>query len=423
LNRVAAVWLAVVACAGCSTKRHDAPDAATTTTKPVELPPNQRAALTPDNDLAITGAQDVVRRDTEKNDPWIALGRLWLKKGVPLNAEACASVVLGRDPDHAGAADLESRVLMKRRDYEEARKVGERITGRRPNDAVGWGNLSDALLELGRYDEANDAAQKMLELAPGVASHRRVAYLEWLHGDIAGAKKSIKSALDAGGDPEALAAADVQSGMMAWHAGDYDGASAAFDEALRRIANADFVPALIGRGRVALARGETYLAVEQLSRADTASPSVETAWLLADALAAGGLTKEAEKLYRGVPKEAASDPRTYSLFLTTKKDPTKEERDEALRLAGGEHVKGISVYTEDAMAWALYRAGMLEAAKTTDARARRLHTPDALLIFHEGAIRIAAGDTKKGKELVAKALALNPAFDWRAAREAKELLK
>ena len=43
-------------------------------------------------------------------------------------------------------------------------------------------------------------------------------------------------------------------------------------------------------------------------------------------------------------------------------------------------------------------------------------------MFHEGAIRIAAGDVAKGKKLVADALKKNPAFDATGAREAKALL-
>jgi hypothetical protein len=43
-------------------------------------------------------------------------------------------------------------------------------------------------------------------------------------------------------------------------------------------------------------------------------------------------------------------------------------------------------------------------------------------MFHEGAIRIAAGDVKQGKKLVADALKQNPAFDATGVKEAKALL-
>ena len=52
---------------------------------------------------------------------------------------------------------------------------------------------------------------------------------------------------------------------------------------------------------------------------------------------------------------------------------------------------------EDALAWALYRNGQLDEARASIARARRLGTPDACLVHHEGAIRLAAGEAKKGR--------------------------
>lgn len=171
-----------------------------------------------------------------------------------------------------------------------------------------------------------------------------------------------------------------------------------------------------------MARSEWARAAESFRRSYEARPTVEAAWLLGDAREAGGDSKGAEEAYALVARHAATDPRTYSLFLTARKDRTKEQYSEAVRLASEVHVKQFDVYTEDALAWALYRAGMLEPAKTAMGRARRFHTPDARILFHEGAIRIAGGDVKRGKEVLAEALTMNRAFDWRGAKEALELL-
>ena len=56
-------------------------------------------------------------------------------------------------------------------------------------------------------------------------------------------------------------------------------------------------------------------------------------------------------------------------------------------------------------------------------RARRLGTPDARIMFHEGAIRLAAGEREQGAGLIKAALAKNPAFDVSGVREAKALLE
>ena len=105
---------------------------------------------------------------------------------------------------------------------------------------MAWGRSSDALLELGRYDEATDAAQRMVELSrtsPRTAGRR---YLQWLRGDAVSARKeAVRRALDSGRagktDPEPGAWVFVQAATMFWHEGDYDGADAGFDKALERI--------------------------------------------------------------------------------------------------------------------------------------------------------------------------------------------
>ena len=53
----------------------------------------------------------------------------------------------------------------------------------------------DALVELGRYDEAFTAYQRAVELAPGLASYTRAAYALDLQGDVAGAARSLELAL------------------------------------------------------------------------------------------------------------------------------------------------------------------------------------------------------------------------------------
>jgi hypothetical protein len=97
--------------------------------------------------------------------------------------------------------------------------------------------------------------------------------------------------------------------------------------------------------------------------------------------------------------------------------------DEALRLAEEERGARGDVYTDDALAWALYRHGRFADAKNAIARARRYGTKDARLLFHEGAIEKALGHEAAGGRLLAQALELNPKFDVAGAAEARALLE
>jgi tetratricopeptide (TPR) repeat protein len=242
----------------------------------------------------------------------------------------------------------------------------------------------------------------------------------WLRGDRAGAKQTARLAIDAGRDrhdPEPRAWVLTQASMIFWQEGDFDGADAGFDKTLEWMV--EFPPALVGKGRVAMAKGDPKRAAEYFKRAWDQSPLVETAWLLGDARAASGDAKGAEEAYAKVRTEGRRvDPRTLSMFYSARNENT----DEALRLAEEEYKVRKDIATEDARAWALYRAGRIADAKQSIEKARRLGTPDARLMYHEGAIKMAAGDKAGGRKLIEAAIALNPAFDWKGAEEAKKAL-
>ncbi|MFT3774863.1 MAG: tetratricopeptide repeat protein [Minicystis sp.] len=359
-------------------------------------------------------------------DGWILLGRAWVRKaressdpGYYLNAKACADVAADLAPANRAATNLAGLVLLNQHRFDEARDLAEQILVKMPDDPMALGTLSDALLETGRYPEATKAAQRMQDLKPNLPSYLRAAHLEWLRGDTKAATETMHHAIDAGRDPkdpEPRCWALVEAAMIFWHQGDYPGADAGFQMALKECS--DYPPALVGRGRIALANGDYAKAAEHLAQAYKASPLPDTAWLLGDARAAAGDAKGADEAYALVVKGGkASDPRTLALFYATK----DREHDEAVRLAQAEKKIRDDIYTADALAWALYRAGKIPEAKAAAEKATSLGTKDARLLYHAGAIRIAAGDKAAGEKLVKEALALNPKFDWTGAAEAAKL--
>jgi tetratricopeptide (TPR) repeat protein len=379
-------------------------------------------------DVALAALRASAERQPDRVDPWILLGRAWVRKareatvpGFYVNADACAEVALAIAPGDRLALDLRALVLLNDHRFEEARALAEKVVLQNAEDPMAYGNLSDALLELGRFDEAARAAQTMMDLKPNLPSYGRASYLRWLQGDTKGAKESARLAIDAGRDPrdpEPRAWMLVQAAMIFWHEGDYDGADAGFARALE--AMPDYPPALVGRGRVAIAKGEGARASELLARALDRSPLVETAWLLGDAKSlAGDAAGAAEAYARAVKEGKRSDPRTLSLFESTR----GEHADEALALAEAERSVRGDAYTDDALAWALYRKGRFVEARAAIDRALAHGTKDARLVYHQGAIRIAMGERASGRRRVAEALAMNPRFDVTGAAEATALLE
>lgn len=375
-------------------------------------------------DRRIGELQDRIRRAPGSPEGWMALGEAWVVKareaadpGLYQSADDAAGAALALAPGAPRALSLRGLALLEQHRFDEARALAEELTRSHPDHAVGLGILSDALLELGRFDEAARAAQRMVDVRPSLPSYIRASHLLWLQGQVEGALEAARLAEDAGGAPEARAWARTQVALIRWQRDDLDGADRDLDRALAELP--DLPAALVVRGRVALSRGDPARARQALSRAEARLPLPETAWLLGDAEAAAGDLAAARQAWARVVREGrAFDGRTLALFYASRGEST----DEALRLAERERKVRDDFYTEDVYAWTLYRAGRVEEARAASDRAIALGTPDARLLYHAGAIRLAQGEREAGLDLVRRALALNPAFDRTGAAEARRLL-
>jgi tetratricopeptide (TPR) repeat protein len=377
-------------------------------------------------DQEVRVAQEWVRRLPKSTEKLVLLGRAWIAKarhanesGYYAHAKSAAELVLAREPESHLARELLAQVAINFHRFEEALALSEEVFTKDDESLIALAIASDSLYELGRDAEAVRLADKLVDLKPDLASYTRVAFFQWLRGDHGMALRSSKLAIEAGSDaalPEPKAYALVQTSNFFFHKGDYDGADEGYKQALKLVT--DYPPALVGRARVATAKGEPQRAVEFLRVAFKQAAHADTAWRLGDALAASGDTAGAEAAYRDVLRVGTDDDkRTVSLFLSTK----SRDLPLALELARDEMKLRPGLYTKDALAWALHRNGQHEEAKKLSDEARALGTKDAMLLFHAGAIRLALGD-EKGRVFLQKALALNPEFDPTGAAEARALL-
>lgn len=375
-------------------------------------------------DRGIGDLQARLRRAPRSPERWTELGEAWVRKarldadpGLYRSAEDAARAALALSPGAPRALLLRGLVLLEEHRFEEARALAEELVARAPGLAAADGLLSDALVELGRYEEAAASAQRMMDAKPSLPAYVRASHLLWLGGDVEGATEAARLAVDAAGDAESRAWARTQAGLVRWHAGDLDGADA---ELVRALANAPEHPAaLVAKGRVALSRRDYRGARDLLERAYRRAALPETAWLLGDARAGCGDEAGAHEAYERVLRDGrAFDRRTLALFLATR----GRQAEDAVALAEAERGVRDDIYTADAHAWALYRAGRLEEAHRAARAATRLGTPDARLLFHAGAIRLARGERRAGVALLKRALRLNPEFDVAGAAEARQLL-
>ena len=81
-----------------------------------------------------------------------------------------------------------------------------------------------------------------------------------------------------------------------------------------------------------------------------------------------------------------------------------------------------SIYGDDALGWALARAGRCDEALPLTERALRLGTQDPLLYFHRGYAEGCAGNRVAMRDWYRRALALSPQFSVRWAPAARAAL-
>ncbi len=106
---------------------------------------------------------------------------------------------------HASDSDLQFRtlitkagVLLSLHEFEAAKAIGLQAYKLNPQNAQVNGVLVDAFVELGEYDKAVAASDRMIAIKPDLRSYSRVSYLREIHGDIEGAIEAMNYAVEAG---------------------------------------------------------------------------------------------------------------------------------------------------------------------------------------------------------------------------------
>lgn len=317
-------------------------------------------------------------------------------------AEQAALCIESKHPDSPDALLLHGHVLHSLHRFKEAEALG-RVLVTKHGQPFDYALLGDVLMEQGRLAGAADAYQHMMDLQPGPQAYSRAAHLRWLKGDLAGAIELMQMATNSNDsrNPEPTAWANVRLALYELQAGDTNKARQFADRALAL--QSDYAPALLARGRILLAQNRAAEAVEVLTRAATLNPLPEYEWVLSEALRAVNRNEQALGLETRLKQRGASDdPRTYSLFLSTR----GEDAGTALRLATRELETRQDVFTYDALAWALLAAGNVADARATMGRALAEGTQDARLFWHAAVIAAAAGEADEAQSWKQKATAL-----------------
>jgi tetratricopeptide (TPR) repeat protein len=181
------------------------------------------------------------------------------------------SSVLEKDPENFEALSFKTTILLSKHQFEEALVIAEQLKQKFPYNAYVYGMLIDANVELGKYEAAVEAADKMISIRPDIRSYSRIAYLREIHGDIPGAIDAMKLAVTAGapGD-ENTEWCRIQTGKLYEQFGKLKEAEMQYTIALNNREN--FPYALAGLARIATAQKDYTKALSLFQRADSIIP-------------------------------------------------------------------------------------------------------------------------------------------------------
>jgi len=316
-------------------------------------------------------------------------------------------------PDNFAGRRIEVWTLLGRHEFARALEKAEILNRRAPDDILTYALLTDAYVELGKYDQAERAVQWMLDLRPGnVAALTRGAYLRELFGDVEGAAEWMTEAyqrtrLD---EIEDRAWLLTQVAHLQLGAGRMDEAEASLNRALELFP--DYHYALANLANVRTAQGEHAEAAELLRRHCELAPHPENFFYLGQALLRAGRVEEAQAVFakfeagarREMDNNDNANRELVFYYLENSRRPT-----EALAIARAEIERRRDVFTLDALAWALHANGQLVAAQEAIEHALQPGIQDARLLYHAGVIALDRNDEDEARRYLNRSLAVNPA--------------
>ncbi len=314
-------------------------------------------------------------------------------------------------------------IQLGKHEFADALKSGRTAVERSPSLASARAVVVDALVELGRYDEAETAVGEMFALRSDVTTLSRVSYVNELHGRLDVALTAMRMAA-ATPDlaPENAAFVNGLLGNLLVYSSDPSGAADAYATALTFVPA--HAPSLAGQARLAVGRGDLAAAVPLFERAADILPLPEYVIALGEAQTAAGMADAARDSFKLARAEiqlfqalGVIVDLDLALFEADHGDPAK-----ALEYAQTAYDATPTVRAADALAWALHALGRDAEAKTRSDEALRLGSFEPLLRYHAGAIAAALGDTRVARRDLKLALAIDPGFSATGAAEARRIL-
>lgn len=369
--------------------------------------------------------------DAGDADGWLELAGLLVTQaaitGEP-SFHARADEALDR-AEATGADPIDTTIVratldLSLHEFARARSAAQDVLDEVPDSPEALSVLVDAEVETGRYEEAEQALQRLLDLRPNLPALARVSYLRELRGDLAGAAVAMQQAATAGSAlPDEQANVTVLLGDLQRRLGRLDDARASLARAdgLRE----DLPLAEVLRARLLVAEGDPDRAVQVLRDLTDRLPLPDALSLLHELQVAVGDTEAADdtaavvRTIAALQRDVGQDVDLEMALFEADAGPPAE----AVALATAAHAARPNVLASSALAWALHRAGDTDAALEHARDSVALGTQHVAIGYRAAVVLDAAGQPDEAAEALRLALQDHPSSSPRHADDVRALAR
>jgi tetratricopeptide (TPR) repeat protein len=380
--------------------------------------------------VSIAKAQQILQGKPNDWATWAVLGSAYVQKARVTadpsyypKSEGALQKSLDLHPDGNDAALTGMGALDNaRHEFGKAADLARQAQAINGYGSTSYGVLADALIQLGDYDGATAAAQRMLDLKPGVSSFTRASYDLELHGRTDEARAVLQKALDDSTDPLDIAFCRTYLGELALSLGDLDGAEKEYVAGLAL--TPDEPNLLLGQAKVQAARGQDDAAVASYQHVVDLRPLPATFVEYGDLLTSLGRTSEAKVQYAlyGTAQQLFTSNGVRDSLTGALLDANRGEGDSAVAQGRAEYAARQNIDAADALGWALHAAGRDSEALPYAQQATALGTRNASFLYHRGIIEQSLGMTPQARATLTSAMATNPYFSPLFAPKAQQAL-
>ncbi len=344
---------------------------------------------------------------------------------VPM-AERQLNLALDLDPADYRARVQHAVLMNKLHQFEAAEAMALDLIRDHPGHAVNYGTLVDALVELGRYEEAVSTVDTMMSLRPDLSSYSRVSYMRQLYGDSEGAIRAMEMAVQSGAiGSDGRSWALFQLGGLLADAGRLESAERVFVGLMEETPR--YTRGLAGLARIRLLTGRASEAVALIGEAIALAPGAGFEDLAIEIYRNLGQPEGVSRMETAIDSGLDAAQAMGENVRMEKADfwaDTNRRLEDALEFATAEFKRRPNhLHANETLAWVLHKLGRSEEARRYIDHAMRLENGDAMLAFRAGMIYMAADQREAGLSFLNQSL--EDGLEWESpstAQMAKTIL-